>query len=129
MTGISSLPDGVSHPQVSGIHLDPVRISVGIDFIEPYVGGTNEFRFTFEKILLFTISKTPDDEDGLYLVGNVTLRRSENVMEALNGLLVRNMRHTTLPESVYVFHLEGEICVDIVCEGFELTENISKIIT
>jgi hypothetical protein len=109
-------PFSLAYSQVSRVELDPIRLSVAVEFVEPHVETYSKYRISFEKILLISISKTAEDEDGSYVVGKAELKLETDVQKLINNLSANAMISTSPPPRAYHFHLEGDICLDVVSE-------------
>ena len=121
-----SLLESLQDSELSEVRLDPVSLSI-------------EFRFTFgperenvsiqmSKIVHIAISKDPDDEEMLAIVGKVLLNPvldgGLSILEDLKYPFKSTEDQTmvlTYPSvQLYHFHLEGDICADVVCAQYKM---------
>jgi hypothetical protein len=112
---------------VSAIFIEPSGQWLSIDFISN-VGDVSVLLKLFNPTL-FKFSRTLDDE-GLFVVGGVSLTPFDDggrdILDSL-GYDFRNEHGYTVsfPNRVlWHFHLEGDICIDVVCENYELLKAV-----
>lgn len=108
------LPENASYFQIVNIVIDPIKLWVELELIDPI--ALKNHILQFHELAYFSISKDHDDNDGCYTICDIELTRSHNVKEILSSLGYRFTGNSTLKEidSVYHLHLEGDVCMDIV---------------
>lgn len=117
----------VEASSVSAFFIEPSGQWLSIDFTSS-VGDVDVLLKLFNPTL-FKLSRTLDDE-GLFVVGEVSLipfhDGGRDILDSL-GYDFRNESGYTLsfPNRVlWHFHLEGDICIDVVCEKYELLKTV-----
>ncbi|HEY6805044.1 MAG TPA: hypothetical protein VI306_15825 [Pyrinomonadaceae bacterium] len=112
---------------VGAIFIDPSGQWLSIDFTSN-IGHTGIILKLFNLSLL-KVSRSLDDE-GLYVVGEVSLTPFHDgggrLLNSL-GYGFKNERGETISYSdrtFWHFHLEGDICIDAVCENYEILKTV-----
>lgn len=108
---------------VSTFFIEPSGRWLSIDFTSS-VGELDVLLKLFNPIL-FKFSRTLDDE-GLFVVGGVSLTSiydgGKDILDSLSYDFKDESSHrVSYPQrALWHFHLEGDICIDVVCEYYEL---------
>jgi hypothetical protein len=118
----------LQNSQLVNVFLQSQELWVRLDFST----GSNEANVSVEflNVLHFTISKTIDDEEGSYLVGNVKLERIEDGgLEVLSNLKYpfkdRTGQRLSFPSrDLFHFYLEGDVCIHVVCTTYKVLKEI-----
>ena len=115
-----SLPPSLSYSQISCIVMDPITLAISILFLVPHIESLEKYQVNFRKVLLFSVSKSADDEEGDYVVGAVELSSELDAQKIIDGIGRKGIIHTVPPERVFHLHVEGDICCDLVSEEYEI---------
>jgi len=121
-----SLLQSLRNSQLSEVRLDPCTLSIQFRFT--FGPGKDDVVIEMSKTVHIAISKDPEDEELLAIVGEVTLH------EALDGGLsiLTDLKYPfkstadrsavfTYPSTrLYHFHMEGDVCADVVCAQYKL---------
>lgn len=116
------LIDKISHCQISQFVLEPTKLWLRLEFIDPI--DLKEIVLELYKMAYFSLSKTSDDEDGAYVILEAELLSVNDSLELLSKL---NYGFISSPQinvldSLYHLHIEGDICLDVVCESYKVFE-------
>jgi hypothetical protein len=122
LTNHKYLIDKISHCQISQVVLEPTQLWLRLEFIDPI--DLKEIVLELDKMAYFSLSKTSDDEDGAYVILEAKL---SSVNDSLGLLSKLNYGFISSPqinllESIYHLHIEGDICLDVVCESYKIFE-------
>jgi hypothetical protein len=114
-----NLPENISYFQISRIFLDPIELWLCLDITNPI--GKETFSLEFRKLAYFSITKTPDDDDGYYLIGDIKLIKVNDISSLLDNLGGNFFaQNTNCKNGFYHLHIEGDLCIDIVSCSYKL---------
>lgn len=128
---IASLRDS----QLKEVQLDRQTLSVSLHFTSgPEAQG---IVLTLQNTVHVVISKDPDDEELPAVVGEATLVSLQDGGASVLTKLKYPFRKiddsaavfTYQDKRLYYFHLEGDVCCDVVCANYQIrrTENAEKV--
>lgn len=107
--------------------MDPCAQWLNVEFTSSV--GDGDVLLKFFNVALFKFSRTLDDE-GLFVVGAVSLKPygdgGRDILDSL-GYDFRDEggNPVSFPDRVlWHFHLEGDVCIDLVCEKYELFRTV-----
>lgn len=113
-----------TNSQLVGVFIEPTKLWIRLDFIVEI--ENKECDIEFHQILNFHLSKDIDSEDGGYYIGEISHQEiTDGGKEILSKMrypfLDFNEEMKTFPSKLlHYFHLEGEVCVDIVCGNYKI---------
>jgi hypothetical protein len=112
---------------VSAFFIDPSGQQLNVEFTSTV--SDLGVLLKLYNLVLFKFSRTLDDE-GLFVVGGVSLtpvhHGNQNILASL-GYDFRNDDGYPVSypsRGLWHFHVEGDICIDVVCEEYELLESV-----
>ena len=116
------------HSQLKEVRLDRQSLSVSFHFT--FGPDAQGFVLTFKNTVHVAVSKDPDDEELPAIVGEATLVPLSDGGASVLAKLRYPFRKIddstavfTYPErSLYHFHLEGDVCADVVCGNYAMRE-------
>lgn len=118
----------LSYYSIESVLIDPVLRTMHISFVST-VEQEDDIVLKLARPILIKISKLPEDEE-LFLVGEIKLRILEDDrVLVLNELqfgfkLTDEVSVSDLPTRLYHFHLEGHMCLDVVCVAFSISRQV-----
>lgn len=115
--------------QIVGFSIQPKDLSINIEFI---LDGTyTETDIEFSHVALYSFSSWMEgknyDNDPNYYVGEINYRElGENDAEIFKKLNYgHKLSQEDFKKNIHYFHIEGELCMDIICDCFSITD-VSK---
>ena len=114
----------LSHFQLYKVSFVETNWSVNLTFV--FDNNTKDIIIELFNIIHLTMSKTIDDNDGCYMVGEVTITRvNDGGAKILSSLRypLKNLDQNVLyyrSRSLFHLHLEGDMCLDIICGDFTI---------
>lgn len=109
---LTKLPENISYYQIQRVVLDPIKLELCLELVNP-IGRENIF-LEFKKLVYFSISKTPDDEEGCYLIGDIKLTLVNDVPKILEKLQYGFLNVDINQDNFYYLHIEGDLCLEVV---------------
>jgi hypothetical protein len=124
LTNNQYLPSDISYYQIVKVELEPIRLCLRLEFIDPI--SLKEIALELNNMVYFSLSKTPDDEEGCYLLGEIKLSSinvsdREALLSQLGYGFIANQDINFL-NTMYYLHIEGDICLEAVCEYYKLLD-------
>jgi hypothetical protein len=123
----NELVQELSNYQITGISLEPSQLWLRVEL----TCGSHKPDVTLEmhNIAQISISKTPDDEDSCYFAGEVTITPCDDGGKSILtqlGYAFSNRKGEVMAMSSNAFHIhiEGDICLDVVCQTYKLLKEI-----
>lgn len=117
------LPKDIDYYQINDIKLEPITLDLSIGFINP-ISPDDFFSINFKNLAYFSVSKTPNDIDGIFQIGCCELfhcKDPHSLSELVKcGLVI----YERFGESYYL-HIEGDVCIDVVSEEL-IIDNIAE---
>jgi hypothetical protein len=118
---LSRLLTHLRYAQLSQMQLDAQALSLHLRFT--FETGQDDVMINLSRTVHIAISKNPEDDELPAVVGEVTLNSVENGGLAILTKLGYPFRTTLDPKIVFTFpsillchfHMEGDVCVDVVC--------------
>ena len=111
--------------QLRSVNLDPEALSLSFRFT--FGPAEEDVTVELSGTAHIALSKHPEDEAGCGIVGEVKLKALEDggaaVLTELNyALLQYDGSHVlTYPSTpLYHFHMEGDVCADVVCSSYKV---------
>ncbi len=106
------LPKDINYYQINKINLHPIRLDLVIDFVNP-IDLDEDISISFEGLVYFAISKTPEDSEGCFQIGDVQLFLCEDIKKLLS---LKQCGLTIPPDlkNVYYLKIEGDIFIELV---------------
>jgi len=115
------LIDKIPYCQISQFIMESTKLWLRLEFIDPT--DLKEIVLELYKIAYFSLSKTLNDEDGTYVVLEAKLSSINNSLELLSKLNYGFINDPQLVlKKTYHLHIEGDICLDVVCESYKIFE-------
>ena len=108
---IQSLPENICYFQISSLFLDPVALWLNLELVNP-IDPRQKIKLKLCDIAYFSVSKTPEDGEGCYLIGNIQLSLWEDIA-LLYEKLNYKFSNVITDGSLYYLNIEGDICLDV----------------
>lgn len=118
---LTRLPENISYYQIQRVILDPIKLELCLELVNP-IGGEN-ICLEFKKLAYFSVSKTPDDEEGCYLIGDIKLTQVNDVPKILEKLQYDFLNVDINQGNFYYLHIEGDICLEVVGCYYKITSS------
>jgi hypothetical protein len=118
------LPENISYFQIIQVILDPITLGLQLEIFDPIDHKTVVLEF--RNLLYLSISNTPDDDNGDYMIGDIQLRSvSADELNALLATLNYGYLDIDIKDKKEFYHLheEGCICIDVVSCSYKITIN------
>lgn len=121
-----SILESLQDSQVSNVQLDPQMLSIQFQFT--FGPGRDDVVIEMSNTVHIAISKDPEDEELPALVGEVSITPVLDGGLAVLTALKYPFKSTedrgsvfTYPSiRLYHFHLEGDICAEVVCAQYKI---------
>ena len=109
---IQPLPENISYFQITRLFLDPIGFSLNLEVVNP-IKPTQQVKLKLCEIAYFSMSRTPEDEEGCYPIFSIQLSLWEDI-----ALLYKKVGYKFFDVStdgkLYYLTIEGDICLDVV---------------
>ncbi len=108
------LPKNINYYQINKVDLHSITLDLTIDFVNP-IDLDEDMSISFEELVYFAISKTPEDNEGCFQIGDVQLFLCNDIKE----LLTLKQCSLIIPadlENVYYLKIEGDIFIELICK-------------
>jgi hypothetical protein len=125
-----ALLDRLRDFQLVEISFKPTEWSIHLTFT--FGPNVKDIVVNLFEIAHFILSKNPDDNDGCYMVGEVTLTSITDgglrVLSSLNyPFKNRDGSIFSYPsKQLFYWHLEGDVCLEVICGKYELFQIENK---
>lgn len=120
-----ALIQGLNTSQLRSVNLDPETLSLRFRFT--FGPSENDVIVELSNTAHIAISKHLEDEEGLGVIMEVKLRALEDggaaVLTELNYPLLQHQGGPVLTYpsvALYHFHMEGDVCADVVCSSYKV---------
>ena len=112
---IQSLPEDIDYFQISKFFLDPVSLWLNLELVNP-IEPTQRVKLKLCELAYFSVSKTPEDNEGCYLIGSIQLSLWEDVALLYNKIDYK-FSNVSTDGNMYYLNIEGDICLDVVSKS------------
>jgi len=107
------LPENISYFQISQVVLEPIELWLRLELVNPI--EQENFALEFRDLAYFSISKTPEDNEGCYMIGDIKLSSVNDVAPLLDKLGYGFLKlDVSTRDNFYYLHIEGDLCLDVV---------------
>ena len=121
---------GLREYQLARMYVGPLLDALILEFTRCSEGA--DVTVELSQIAHIQVSKTLDDEDGCYLVHEANIERvtdgGTSVLTSL-GYRIRDEDGSVFSypsQSMYHLHLEGDVCIEVVCGHYQVYEAVKE---
>ncbi len=114
MMSTPELPKDISYFQISRLILEPIELWLQLELVNP-ISPKQTVTLELRELAYLSLSKTPEDNEGCYQIGEIQLSSTSDPTSLLKNLgygfsnvAMRN------DNNFWHLHIEGDLCLDAV---------------